>query len=91
MLAPVPVALGNGGVVGIVGEREQALALARALVCQAAVLHGPADLMIAVFTEEPAREEWEWVKWLPHTRDAAGGGARLVAVGVQAGPRSGPS
>ncbi|HET9105013.1 MAG TPA: FtsK/SpoIIIE domain-containing protein [Solirubrobacteraceae bacterium] len=84
-LAPVPVALGEGGVVGIVGEREQAIALARALVCQAAVLHGPADLMIAVFTEEPARGEWDWVKWLPHTRDAAGGSERLVAVGVKDG------
>ena len=84
-LAPVPVELGDGGVVGIVGEREHAVALARALICQAAVLHGPADLMIAVLTEEPAREEWDWVKWLPHARDVAGGSDRQVAVGVSEG------
>ncbi len=84
-LAPVPVALHNGGVVGIVGERDQALALARALICQAAVLHGPADLTLAVFTEQPAREDWDWVKWLPHARDAGGGAGGLLAVGTTAG------
>jgi S-DNA-T family DNA segregation ATPase FtsK/SpoIIIE len=84
-LAPVAVDLDAGGVVGIVGDREQALALARALVCQAAVLHGPADLMVAVFTEQPARQDWDWVKWLPHARDAAGASGRLLAVGPAAG------
>jgi S-DNA-T family DNA segregation ATPase FtsK/SpoIIIE len=84
-LAPVPVELAGGGVVGIVGQRAEALALARALLCQAAVLHGPADLTVAVLTEEPAREEWDWVKWLPHARDPAGGSKRQLAVGVVAG------
>jgi len=84
-LAPVSVELSDGGVVGIVGEREQALSLARALICQAAVLHGPADLTIAAFTEAPARADWDWLKWLPHTRDAGGGAARQLAVGPSAG------
>ena len=64
-LAPVEVPLAKGGVVGIVGERGQALSLARALLCQAAVLHGPADLTVAVLTEPEGREDWDWVKWLP--------------------------
>jgi S-DNA-T family DNA segregation ATPase FtsK/SpoIIIE len=84
-LAPVSVELADGGVVGIVGERSQALSLARALLCQAAVLHGPADLTTAVFTEEPAREDWDWVKWLPHARDAGGAAGRQLAVGMAAG------
>jgi DNA segregation ATPase FtsK/SpoIIIE, S-DNA-T family len=84
-LAPVPVELASGGVVGIVGQREQALALARALLCQAAVLHGPADLTVAVLTEEPAQEQWDWVKWLPHARDPAGGSKRQLAIGAAAG------
>ncbi|HEY3728743.1 MAG TPA: FtsK/SpoIIIE domain-containing protein [Solirubrobacteraceae bacterium] len=84
-LAPVPVELADGGVVGIVGQRDQALALARALLCQAAVLHGPADLTAAVFTESPAAEDWDWVKWLPHTRDASGASGRQLAVGTAAG------
>ena len=77
--------LAKGGVVGIVGERGQALSLARALVCQAAVLHGPADLTVAVLTEPEAREDWDWVKWLPHARDAGGAAGRQLAVGTTAG------
>jgi S-DNA-T family DNA segregation ATPase FtsK/SpoIIIE len=84
-LAPVPVRLAGGGVVGIVGERQQALSLARALLCQAAVLHGPADLTTAIFTESPAADEWDWVKWLPHARDAGGAAGRQLAVGTTAG------
>jgi S-DNA-T family DNA segregation ATPase FtsK/SpoIIIE len=84
-LAPVEVDLRKGGVVGIVGERQQALSLARSLICQAGVLHGPADLTVAVFTEQPAREEWDWVKWLPHARDAGGAAGRQLAVGTVAG------
>ena len=84
-LAPVQVPLAKGGVVGIVGERGQALSLARALVTQAAVLHGPADLTLAVLTEPEGREDWDWVKWLPHARDAGGAAGRQLAVGTSAG------
>jgi DNA segregation ATPase FtsK/SpoIIIE, S-DNA-T family len=77
---PVPVDLSDGGVVGIVGEREAALALSRALLCQAAVHHGPADVHVMVLTEPAATAAWDWTKWLPHTRDAAAGGAvRMLA------------
>jgi DNA segregation ATPase FtsK/SpoIIIE, S-DNA-T family len=86
-LAPVRVDLSGGGVVGLVGRRDAALALARSLVCQAAVLHGPADLRIAVLTEAGGRDAWDWAKWLPHTRDAASGGSRrlLAAEGTASG------
>ncbi len=83
--APVAVELAKGGVVGIVGDREQALSLARGLLCQATVLQGPADLAVAVFTEEPARDDWDWVKWLPHARDGGGASGRLLAIGPTAG------
>jgi S-DNA-T family DNA segregation ATPase FtsK/SpoIIIE len=78
-LVPVPVELSDGGVVGIAGERSAALALARSLLCQATVHHGPADLRVTVLTEPATRPEWEWTKWLPHTRDAASGGDRMLA------------
>jgi len=84
-LAPVEVPLAKGGVVGIVGERGQALSVARALLCQAAALHGPADLTVAVLTEPEGREDWDWVKWLPHARDAGGAAGRQLAVGTAAG------
>jgi DNA segregation ATPase FtsK/SpoIIIE, S-DNA-T family len=79
-MAPILVDLQKGGVVGIVGPRAATLAAARSLVCQAAVLHGPADLQIAVLTEAERSSEWDWAKWLPHARDASrGGDARLLA------------
>jgi S-DNA-T family DNA segregation ATPase FtsK/SpoIIIE len=75
--APVPVDLAGGGVVGIVGDRPAALALARSLVCQAAALHGPADLPVMVLASPDAGPVWDWAKWLPHTRDASGAGRML--------------
>lgn len=72
-VAPACVDLSSGGVVGIVGDRDVALAAARNLVCQAAVHHGPADLTIAVFVDPGRAPDWDWCKWLPHTRGSAGG------------------
>jgi DNA segregation ATPase FtsK/SpoIIIE, S-DNA-T family len=77
--APVVVELAGGGVVGIVGDRGAALALARSLLCQAATLHGPADLPVMVLARPDAAAAWDWVKWLPHTRDASGAGRMLSA------------
>ena len=71
---------GQGGVMGIVGDRAAALATARSLVCQAAVHHGPADLTIGVFVDEGREPDWEWAKWLPHTRSARR--RRAVALGA---------
>ena len=84
-LAPVRVDLSDGGVVGLVGPRPQALALARSLVCQTAVLHGPADLRIAILTDDAGRDGWDWAKWLPHVRDATSGGSRRLLTSDAAG------
>ncbi len=66
--APVRVDLTDAGVVGIVGDRTGALALARSLLTQAAVHAGPADLSVAVFCDRGRAGEWDWASWLPHTR-----------------------
>jgi DNA segregation ATPase FtsK/SpoIIIE, S-DNA-T family len=71
------VDLADGGVVGIVGDRPAALALARSLVCQAAVHHGPADLPVAVLAGADGRADWDWAKWLPHVRDPGAGDRHL--------------
>ena len=86
-LPPVPaeVDLAGGGAVGIVGPREPALAVARALLCQAATLHGPADLQIAIITDADGERDWEFAKWLPHARDhRSGGSKRLLAADPEA-------
>ena len=76
-LAPVVCGLRAGRCLGVVGPREQSLSLVRALVVQAAVQHGPADLAIAVLTEPDRIPAWDWAKWLPHVRTQSGG--RLLA------------
>ena len=64
----------------LMGTRDQALGLMRAIVCQLAFSHGPDHMQMIVVTSDP--EEWEWVKWLPHFGDSrrqdAAGNARMV-------------
>lgn len=71
-----------GGVVGIEGDRDAALAVARSLLCQAVTGSGPADVTVAVFADEQRARLWDWVKWLPHLADRRGGSGLLVAVGA---------
>lgn len=80
---PVAVSLQPGDVVGLVGPPAAARAVARGLVLQAAVLHGPADLAIAGLVPGLARE-WSWMSWLPHTVDVGGGPGALVATVARA-------
>ena len=75
---PLAVSLLPGDVVGVVGPLVVARAVARGLVLQAAVLHGPADLAIAGLVPGLG-EEWAWMGWLPHTIDVVGGIGALVA------------
>lgn len=75
--SPVAVELGDAGVVGIVGNREDSLAVARSLLTQAATHCGPADLTIAVCCDSGREEAWEWAVWLPHVRRTSDGGADL--------------
>ncbi|MEJ7844612.1 MAG: FtsK/SpoIIIE domain-containing protein [Acidimicrobiales bacterium] len=77
--APVVVELGDGGVLGVVGARPAALAVARSLVVQAAVHHGPADLEVLVACAPGRGVAWEWARWLPHARDLGGTGSRVAA------------
>lgn len=74
--APVEVDLTGAGVVGVAGDRAGALAVARSLVCQAAVHCGPADPTVGVFCDPGRQDEWSWTAWLPHVRrlgDGSGG------------------
>jgi S-DNA-T family DNA segregation ATPase FtsK/SpoIIIE len=75
---PVAVSLLPGEVVGVFGPPSTARAVARGLILQAAVLHGPADLAIAGLAPGLAGE-WSWMGWLPHTSDTGGEPGALVA------------
>jgi len=66
---PVVLALRELGVLGVAGPAASIRALARWLVCQAAVLHSPRDLSVVLLVDPaaaPAEPDWGWLRWLPH-------------------------
>jgi S-DNA-T family DNA segregation ATPase FtsK/SpoIIIE len=67
--APVPIALGQLGVVAFTGPPDRTRALARAVVCELAAFHAPDDLRILAAYPPAARPSWRWMERLPHTRD----------------------
>ncbi len=60
------VDLQGAHVVSIVGARGARLEVARAMVCQLAVLHAPDEVRILLCAGKVAADDWEWIKWLPH-------------------------
>ncbi|WP_030221988.1 FtsK/SpoIIIE domain-containing protein [Streptomyces sp. NRRL WC-3626] len=70
---PVTLPFTELGVVGVAGDRARALATARWLGVQAAVLHSPRDLSLVTLAATPdAGADWHWVHWLPHTNPDQG-------------------
>ena len=55
--APILADISDAGVIGIVGNREGALALARSLVMQSVTHCGPADLTLGVFFDRGKEDE----------------------------------
>jgi S-DNA-T family DNA segregation ATPase FtsK/SpoIIIE len=70
--APVALNLRSLGVIGVAGPGDSARALGRWAVAQTAALHSPMDVQFYVLSENSARPSWDWVRWLPHARPAAG-------------------
>jgi S-DNA-T family DNA segregation ATPase FtsK/SpoIIIE len=64
---PITVPLMAIGSLGVAGPRQVAAALVRAMLWQAAALHGPGDLRLAALFPAASAREWEWLRWLPHT------------------------
>ncbi len=65
---PVAVSLARVGCLSIVGDRGTGRALARSVISQLVSQHAPDDLAVAIVRAQPLGADWEWVKWLPHTR-----------------------
>ncbi|MFF7854807.1 type VII secretion protein EccCa [Streptomyces sp. NPDC007904] len=66
---PLTVPLDRAGNVSVIGDREDVLRVARALLVQAAVTHAPDDVALALAVPGERLAEWEWAKWLPHVLD----------------------
>jgi DNA segregation ATPase FtsK/SpoIIIE, S-DNA-T family len=67
-MLPVSVDLPQLGSLGLVGPEGRVDGLGMWLALQAAVLHSPRELSIAAALDPDQREQWEWLKWVPHTR-----------------------
>jgi S-DNA-T family DNA segregation ATPase FtsK/SpoIIIE len=70
--APVALSLRGLGVIGMAGPGDSARSLGRWAVAQTAALHSPMDVQFYVLSENSARQEWDWVRWLPHARPTGG-------------------
>ncbi|WP_411133192.1 type VII secretion protein EccCa [Streptomyces sp. C10] len=66
---PLTVPLDRVGNVSVIGAREDCLRVARALLVQAAALHAPDDVAMAIAVPGDRLADWEWAKWLPHLLD----------------------
>jgi S-DNA-T family DNA segregation ATPase FtsK/SpoIIIE len=67
---PVTVPLRRLGVVAVHGPPSATRSLVRSILLRTAVFHGPRDLRIVAASSPDAAPIWEWLKWLPHTREA---------------------
>ena len=50
------------------GDAACARGLTRAILGQLVTFHSPDDLRVIVCASPDRSEEWDWVKWLPHTQ-----------------------
>ncbi|MER6843799.1 type VII secretion protein EccCa [Streptomyces platensis] len=66
---PLTVPLDRVGNVSVIGPREDCLRVARALLVQAAALHAPDDVAMALAAPGGRLADWEWAKWMPHLLD----------------------
>lgn len=66
--APMSFDFVQQGSLGISGPRHLREASVRAILTSAAALHAPDDLAIYAVLPSTGISEWEWLKWLPHTR-----------------------
>ncbi|MGH3968923.1 MAG: type VII secretion protein EccC, partial [Mycobacterium sp.] len=80
--APIASALRGVPAVTIAGDIADARGLLRAMICQLAVLHSPARVLIIGVISTAARANWDWLKWLPHNQHPGAtddvGAARMV-------------
>lgn len=66
--APIQIDLKALGTLALVGNDQVIRGLMRSILCQLAAFHSPEDVRFAAYFTSQAVQEWEWLKWLPHTR-----------------------
>jgi S-DNA-T family DNA segregation ATPase FtsK/SpoIIIE len=64
---PVVADFDGCGSLGIAGPIDASLDVVRSCVLQAVALHSPAEVVIAALIAPSNVQQWDWLKWLPHT------------------------
>lgn len=81
---PGTIALPKVKSLGITGIRQEVAALTRGMICQIATLHSPEDVRIMGIYPASQRQDWDWLRGLPHTAPLKGcKQERLTAVGEE--------
>jgi S-DNA-T family DNA segregation ATPase FtsK/SpoIIIE len=84
---PFTLSLAEHGAIGIAGDPVGALGAARAVLAQLAALHSPAEVVLAGFCGGRPADDWDWLKWLPHTSSPH---SPLTGPHLVTGPESAP-
>ena len=79
--APIVSEFLKYGNCGLVGKREDTIAMARSMIIQVASLHSYEEVKIIGLYPESEQEMWDWMRWLPHCTDD-GHNVRFVASNV---------
>ena len=69
--APVTLSLCDHAPLGLVGRRDSVLGTARAILSNLISTHPPTNLQIILFAPLIQPDDWEWLRWLPHTDKGA--------------------
>ncbi|MCV7263105.1 type VII secretion protein EccCb [Mycolicibacterium poriferae] len=87
---PILLRLNDNRILRVDGDPGAARSVARALLCQLAMLHAPDVLGVTALLDETTAPQWDWLKWLPHTRDPGVASHRVVLVDGAAEPPAAP-
>lgn len=63
---PVTIPFSDNSIVGLIGDRDRVISIAKALLIELTALHNYDDLKIIFIYNEAERKIWDFVKWIPH-------------------------
>lgn len=61
------ISLAENKIIGVIGEHNRVMDVARSIIIQLSALHSYTDVKIAALLGENESNEMMWVRWLPHT------------------------
>lgn len=64
---PITISLPEYGVIGVAGPSDLRLDIVRNMILQLATHHSPDEVKLIAFYSEEENDEWNWIRWLPHT------------------------